>query len=292
MVAQSLIDSGGDIALFQRSLGRRFRYWLLGLPAGIGLATLRSILRLWMGISPQRSGVFSAGNGPAMRAAVLGAAVDDLPTLRELVGASSRITHSDPKAEYGAFAVALAAHMARHHAVVSGDQYLNELRSALGSAGEELTALLAKSVHSASTGESTESFADSLGLHRGVSGYVYHTVTVAIQAWLANPHDYRSAVTSMIRCGGDTDSTAAIVGGIVGAAVGKEGIPAEWLDTMADWPRTVSWMERLGNQLDASIQAHSQDRAVKLPLWGVLPRNLCFLLVVLFHGFRRLLPPY
>jgi ADP-ribosylglycohydrolase len=30
-------------------------------------ATARSILKLWLGFSPQKSGVFSAGNGPAMR---------------------------------------------------------------------------------------------------------------------------------------------------------------------------------------------------------------------------------
>jgi len=29
-----------------------------------------------------------------------------------------------------------------------------------------------------------------------------------------------------------------------------------------------------------------------LPMYGVLPRNVFFLLVVLYHGFRRLLPPY
>jgi hypothetical protein len=33
-------------------------------------------------------------------------------------------------------------------------------------------------------------------------------------------------------------------------------------------------------------------RPVRLPIWGVLPRNLLFLLLVLGHGFRRLLPPY
>jgi hypothetical protein len=29
-----------------------------------------------------------------------------------------------------------------------------------------------------------------------------------------------------------------------------------------------------------------------LPVLGVVFRNLLFLLVVLFHGFRRLFPPY
>ena len=41
------------------------------LPAGVGLATARACLKLWLGFSPERSGIYSAGNGPAMRSAVL-----------------------------------------------------------------------------------------------------------------------------------------------------------------------------------------------------------------------------
>ena len=48
-----------------------------------------------------------------------------------------------------------------------------------------------------------------------------------------------------VACGGDTDTTAAIVGGIVGSGVGKAGIPPQWISGIREWPRTVAWMERL-----------------------------------------------
>ena len=83
-----------------------------------------------------------------------------------------------------------------------------------------------------------------------------------------------------------------MVGGIVGASVGKEGIPMEWLNRLFEWPRSINWMERLGAQLDDSVQSGTVDRPIKLPIYGVLPRNLFFLLLVVCHGFRRLLPPY
>jgi len=292
MVAQSLIASEGKIESFRRSLGWRFRFWLLGLPAGVGLATSRSILKLWIGFNPQRSGVFSAGNGPAMRAAILGAAINDRQTLRNFVRASSQITHTDPKAEFGAFAVALAAQMAREQETISADQYLDQLKSLIGNEGNELISLITDAVTAVNNGVSTESFADSLGLSKGVSGYVYHSVPVAIHAWLANPRDYRTAVTAVIQCGGDTDSTAAIVGGIVGTTVGKEGIPSEWLNNLIEWPRSVSWMERLAIQLDSSMCSDTKVYPVKLSILGLLLRNFFFLFIVLFHGFRRLLPPY
>lgn len=290
MVAQALIASGGDLERFKRSLAWRFRFWLLGLPAGVGLATARSIIRLWLGVGPERSGIFSAGNGPAMRASVLGAAINDLTTLRSLVRASTRLTHTDPKAEYGAYAVALAAWMARHDSAVSGSAYLEALRTSLGSDGDELITLVSRAVDSAASGNSTETFAESLGLRKGVSGYVYHTVPVALHAWLAHPRDYRAAVSAVIRCGGDSDTTAAIVGGILGSAHGKEGIPADWLADLKEWPRSVSWIERLGDQLEQN--AATPTRPLGLPVLAVLLRNLLFLVIVLAHGFRRLLPPF
>jgi ADP-ribosyl-[dinitrogen reductase] hydrolase len=292
MAAQALVASGGEVTVFVKDFARRLRYWLLGLPAGAGRATLRACLKLWIGYSPERSGVFSAGNGPAMRAAVLGAAVDDPGRLRDLVRASSRVTHTDPRAEAGALAVALAAWHARRGQPPDGAAYLAALASHAPPSTESLVDLARRAENSAAAGESTAAFADSLGLSRGVSGYVMHTVPVALHAWLRHPADYRAAVMAAAACGGDADTTAAIVGGIVGAAVGRAGIPGDWLAGVREWPRTVAWMHRLGRQLAHVMATSRPARPPRLSAVGLLGRNLLFLLVVLAHGFRRLLPPY
>ena len=78
--------------------------------------------------------------------------------------------------------------------------------------------LLDAAVLSVEAGQTTEAFADTLELDRGVSGYIYHTVPVAIHAWFRYPDDYREAVQAVIRCGGDTDTVAAITGALVDAA--------------------------------------------------------------------------
>jgi ADP-ribosylglycohydrolase len=77
MAGQALCECPADPDAFARAFARRLRWWLLGGPAGIGSATLRATIKLWAGFSPANSGVFSAGNGPAMRSAVLGAAETD-----------------------------------------------------------------------------------------------------------------------------------------------------------------------------------------------------------------------
>jgi len=295
MVAQALIVSGGDVEAFRQNLGWQFRLWLLGLPAAVGYATLRAIVRLWLGYPAHRSGVFSAGNGPAMRSAILGVCYGhDLQRLRALVNASTRITHTDPKAEYGALAVALAAHLAARQPEkdVAPEEYARLLQAVLPTEAYDFLRLIGKVVESVAAQRTTESFAETLGLGGGVSGYMYHTVPVVLHAWFTHQHDYRTAIIEVVRCGGDTDTTAAILGGIIGARVGKIGIPDQWLDRLWEWPRTVRWMEELGRRV-AQVVANGIGReALPLPQSGVFLRNMFFLLVVLGHGFRRVLPPY
>lgn len=295
MTAQALIASSGDPAAFATSLARRLRWWLLGLPAGTGMATLKACLKLWLGFPPQRSGVFSAGNGPAMRSAIIGVCHGhDAEAMRDLVRVSTRITHTDPKAEYGALAVALAAHMAAEtDGAVAPDDFYDRLCGLLADEGaDEFLALIRTAVAGANRRQSTEDFAAGLGLTERVSGYIYHTVPVAVHSWLTHQDDFRAAVVDVIRCGGDTDTTGAIAGAIVGAGVGKDGIPQEWLDGLLEWPRTVAWMETLGNTLAALSTNDTDRRSPSLPPHGILLRNVFFFVLVLIHGFRRLLPPY
>lgn len=67
LVAESLARAPVDRDRFARELAGRLRWWLAAMPAGIGRATLRAIIKLWLGLPPDRSGVLSAGNGAAMR---------------------------------------------------------------------------------------------------------------------------------------------------------------------------------------------------------------------------------
>jgi ADP-ribosyl-[dinitrogen reductase] hydrolase len=293
LVAQSLIESGRDVALFERRVLGRLGRWLLTLPAGVGLATLRAISKSLLFFPPHRCGVFSAGNGPAMRSAIIGAAIDDEALLPQLVKASCTLTHTDPKALNGALAVALGANLAKQASLVEPSDYLARLRPILdGGPATEFMALMERVVASVNRGESTAEFAIAAGMERGVTGYVYQTVPVSIHAWLSNQNDFREAVSSVVRCGGDTDTTAAIVGGIVGSHVGKAGIPAEWLRTLAEWPRTAAWMEQLGRQLARVLSTGTPETPLRLSGPLVFGRNLVFLTIVLTHGFRRLLPPY
>src|SRR5690606_13209480 len=99
MVARSLALADNDPNHFERLLAGQLKRWLLAVPAGVGFATLRACLKLLIGLGPERSGVFSAGNGPAMRASLLGVCAKSDDECRDFVRRATRITHTDSKAE-------------------------------------------------------------------------------------------------------------------------------------------------------------------------------------------------
>jgi ADP-ribosylglycohydrolase len=298
LVGQALLRAPHDPGRFARSLAWDLRLWLLSLPVSLGWATLRSIVKLWLGFPPTHSGVWSAGNGPAMRAAILGVCLGpNRERLRAYVRSSTQITHSDPRAERGAMLVALAAHHGaeRGPSGIDGLCFLQSTREGGIEFDSELTEILVKMEDHLQRHAPAAELVDALGLRRGVTGYVYHTVPLALYCWLRSPSDFRAAVEEVISLGGDTDTTGAIVGGITGASVGAAGIPPEWIDGLMDWPCSVAWMRTLASRLADQFPDYDEGTGSG-PMrffWPGLPlRNLLFLVLVLTHAVRRLLPPY
>lgn len=295
MTAQALIASDGEVEAFRKELAKQLQVWFLLLPAGVGLATLKACCRLVFGVSPQRSGVYSAGNGPAMRADILGVFAHEEKLsnaqLIELNRASALITHTDPKAEYGALAIALAGRYGLENEIINPDSFFHFFTSHFAfddEAADELKSLLENCVDAVKRDLTTHEFCVAQGWTQGASGYIYHTLPAALHAWLSYPDDYYNGVLEIIHCGGDTDSTAAIVGGLIGAR--NREIPVEWRKGLCEWPRGETWMREVSLRLHKVTLSH-QPQPPPGTFWpGVLARNLCFLQIVLLHGLRRLLP--
>jgi ADP-ribosylglycohydrolase len=289
-VAQALLAAPDDAAVFQRALAWKLRWWLLALPGGIGFATLRAILRLWCGFPSSRAGVWSAGNGPAMRSAIIGARFcEDPERLRAYVLASTRLTHTDPRAAVGALAVANAAAWAvTHDPVDDASPIVGEL-AALAGADPEWTRACDALGEGLRMRRTVAEFAAAIGCERGVTGYVYHTVPVALYAWLRHRGDFRGALAAVVACGGDTDTVGAITGAVVGAS--GAGIPPEWVAGIADWPVSTTLLARVGVRL-ADAQSGRGAGPVAWAWPGLLVRNPVFLAIVFAHQARRLFPPW
>jgi ADP-ribosyl-[dinitrogen reductase] hydrolase len=291
MVAQALLQQPNDVRRFQRALAWKFRWWFAALPAGVGLATARACLELWLGFPPGASAVRSGGGGPAMRSAIIGACLANEPAQRrEYVLASTRLTHRGWQAETAAQAVAECAALAvanRHRDPQRVLATLAEL-----STETEWQNLLAQMQTSLAAGDTVLGFVAALKLKRGLTGYALDVVPVAIYSWLRHPVNFRAAVTSALDCGGDTDTMGAIVGALAGASLGRAGIPQQWLDGIWEWPRSLVYLGRVAGRLARQKSTGRPGKPVRYFWPATIARNLIFLSIVLVHGFRRLLPPY
>jgi ADP-ribosyl-[dinitrogen reductase] hydrolase len=304
--ARALFLAQDDVEKFALLLQRELKTWLLSLPAGAGAATIKAAIKSWRGASPDACGVDSAGNGPAMRAPIIGLwASHDENLLCALNRASSRLTHTDSRAEAGALCVALAARDAAlgvsfQESATHITSTVRAWMSATSTCSEEVEALLravqnaAEAAHEKVTcWDFARSVVGADFERKGVSGFISHTVPVALHAaWRED--DARESILNAVRCGGDTDSVAAIAGAIVGARVGAPHLPQEWMSALFEWPRGVAFMEQAAQVLAARREAGSAAE-IEWPranFASILARNVFFLSVVLAHGLRRLAPPY
>ena len=135
-------------------------------------------------------------------------------------------------------------------------------------------------------------FVRKLGLERGVTGYALNVVPVALYSWLRHRGDFRAAMVAALNCGGDTDTVGAIVGALCGARNGAKDIPKDWIDALAEWPRSTAFIRRVGERMAEQTLSPKPMGEVQYFWPGILLRNIVFLMVVLVHGLRRLLPPY
>jgi ADP-ribosylglycohydrolase len=75
-------------------------------------------------------------------------------------------------------------------------------------------------------------------------GYVIDTLEASLWCFL-NSSSYAQAVLQAVNLGGDTDTTAAVTGGLAGIYYGVEGIPSEWLDQIARKQDIIDLSSRL-----------------------------------------------
>jgi len=188
----------------------------------------------------------SWGNGAAMRVAPLGAwfAVD-LEEAAWQAARSAEVTHTHPDAVAGAVAVAVAA----ARAAGSRGQHL-----APQDLLEPVLALTPASRLRDGVAEAVDLLGEphvDLAAHRLGTGRQTSAVdTVPFTLWCAARHldDFPAALWATAAAGGDVDTTCAIVGGIIAARLGADGIPQRWSAATEELP---GWLEpdRLGGDL-------------------------------------------
>src|SRR3954454_144870 len=215
LVASSLVDRGG---LDEADLFDRFRTWAQADPKDVGIQT-RAVLgsgQPWDVAATEnfrRTGR-AAGNGSLMRTtpAAIRFSRDGRGATMDAARRISALTHGDPSTGEGC---AIFHELMR--VALDGEDPLAAIPSALDAVADEHRDRWATVLAPDWTPEqATES-----------NGAVWPTLGQAVWA-LRNGRDFADVMRLVIDLGGDTDTVAAVAGGLAGAVYGMGGIPSRW----------------------------------------------------------------
>jgi ADP-ribosylglycohydrolase len=183
-----------------------------------------------------------AGNGSLMRTAPVALAFLGRPSeeLARAAAEASALTHADPDAVDACVLWCLAI----RHAVLTGDL---DARAGLPVLAAERRALWEGRIAVAEASRPAD-FARNGWVVEAFQG-AWSAITVGRAAG-AGPAHLRASLEAAVRGGNDTDTVAAIAGGLLGAAYGISAVPFEWRRRLHGWPGLSAVdLQRIGMEL-------------------------------------------
>ncbi len=216
-ISKTVLDAGWLV--HESGLNRR------RCPGNTCLSSLRQYSADLLGEAAQND---SKGCGSVMRVApVAWAKADDVFGLG---CAASWLTHGHPTGWLSGGALALLINR-----LLEGDELDTALDTVLAETrkrdnSEQVEEAILGARRAASQWSATAESVEQLG-----GGWIAEeALAIAIFCALKYPTDFREAVILAANISGDSDSTAAITGNIMGTLLGVEAIPQEWIDNLQE----------------------------------------------------------
>jgi ADP-ribosylglycohydrolase len=214
----------------------------------------------------------TAGNGSLMRTAPVALAyLDDEAALVEAARAISELTHHDPEAGDACVLWCLAI----RHAILTG---VLDMRIGLQHIDAERQELWASRLDVAEASQPAD-FTNNGWVVEALQGAWSAIVTTPIPqddpaTGIFRADHLRLALDAAVRGGNDTDTVAAIAGGLLGAAYGASAVPAEWRRILHGWPglRTRDLAD-LGSQIIRKGEPDSFDFSYRGYQTGVIVQH-------------------
>ncbi len=232
---ESLIDGYDLHDIADKFVQWRYEsFWTpYGIVFDIGITTTKAIINYRNSLNPRKSGLKderSNGNGSLMRILPFAFYLKDKPIEQryDIISEVSSITHAHIRSViacfiYNEFAIELilgkTKATAYQNTIEKVKQYLDQ---------KNINDKEFKPFYRIFSGK-IDSLKES---YIQTSGYVVDSLEASIWC-LLNTHNYKEAVLKAVNFGGDTDTTAAITGGIAGVYYGNGEIPENWLKQTA-----------------------------------------------------------
>lgn len=226
-VAKGVLKNPNDPV---EAIGEEFLKWYASHPKDIGVI-IRTVLGVYDGnwfetakkAHFQYFNEMSAGNGSLMRCLPVALAYRDMEEVEAITKKQSKMTHYDPLADEACMIYNRIAFAVLHGKVLK-EAIMDEIKGTR--------------YESALTGEKPTCPPD---------GFVVHTMKWVLY-WLLNSETYLDVVVGAANEGYDTDTMAAIAGGLAGLEYGFEGLPSEFCEILL----VKRELEELASELNQS----------------------------------------
>ncbi len=230
IVAEELLAPEPD----PRAMARRWVRWMERDGRGIGTWTRTALGHFTLHDAPIADARGNAGNGAVMR--TLPVALRTFRHPRTLLNAAcgiAALTHPDPRCVWSAAAVTVAC-----------AQLLQDRRDFLPDVIEALRVNDAPAEVLEAVRRVPRERREDLALTGSASGYTVLCMEVALWAAWHEP-SLESALLWLASAGGDSDTNAAVAGGLLGARDGEGAVPRRWVEAVARWEYLAELGERL-----------------------------------------------
>lgn len=213
----------------------------------VGIGTSEAIRRIQAGIIPTAAGGRSEsnnGNGSLMRILPLAYIADrcDANALINMVFDVSAFTHGHIRSQLACVLYTVFA-----SGILHGYGKRGALEKMFSFAKSYLIDPYTKEMNNFRRVLSGELFTASRYSIRS-TGYVVDTLEAALWSFLTT-NSYRDAVLRAVNLGGDTDTIAAITGGLAGMFYGYEGIPSSWIQNIIGKEEIAGLIARFGETI-------------------------------------------
>ena len=215
-------------------LTKRWVTWMEEDGRGIGGWTRTALLHFRTHGTPPAESGGQAGNGAVMRALPVALRFFRQPV--NLISGTyhtSALTHPDPRCGWSAVAVNVAAAC-----------FLSGRRDFVGDVIEALRNNDAPAEVTDAVRRVPIMKREELPILGGAQGYTVHCMQIALWAAYHEP-TYEGAMVWLANAGGDTDTNAAVAGGLLGARDGEGAVPARWVAEVARADHLRSLADRL-----------------------------------------------
>jgi ADP-ribosyl-[dinitrogen reductase] hydrolase len=223
-----------DGELDLQRLAMRWVEWMRRDGRGIGVWTAKALEHIAIHGSPPASTGGQAGNGAVSRCLPVALATRGSP--RNLVGGTyhtAALTHPDERCTWSAVAVNVTAACLLQGRRDFIPDVLEALRN--NAAPDEVIAAVRRVPLEKRT---------DLKVAGPEAGYTVHCMEIALWCAYHEPNLERGLIW-LVNAGGDTDTNAAVAGGLMGARDGAAAVPARWLASIPGTERISRLADRL-----------------------------------------------